>query len=141
MRGAGRFLLAVIVVSSMGTKTEWGVGPIANYIREIKATMDIAKYASLATFSRTSEDINSRIIFPKPTNVTKADKVSMKLCCIYSAGAVHCDLEPNTATLLPLFLVGKGILCNEQTFSQVQRIAAHLYKRQSCTCQSPLLGS
>mmetsp|Transcript_15247 Transcript_15247/g.21214 ORF Transcript_15247/g.21214 Transcript_15247/m.21214 type:complete len:204 (+) Transcript_15247:78-689(+) len=96
MRGAGRFLLAVIVVSSMGTKTEWGVGPIANYIREIKATMDIAKYASLATFSRTSEDINSRIIFPKPTNVTKADKLEKVYFATNKHSRKYKELQPTS---------------------------------------------
>eukprot|EP00472_Partenskyella_glossopodia_P008324 CAMPEP_0197534540 /NCGR_PEP_ID=MMETSP1318-20131121/47510_1 /TAXON_ID=552666 /ORGANISM="Partenskyella glossopodia, Strain RCC365" /LENGTH=158 /DNA_ID=CAMNT_0043091853 /DNA_START=52 /DNA_END=525 /DNA_ORIENTATION=+ len=48
--------------------------------------MDIAKYASLATLARNQKGtINSRIIFPKPTNATAAPKLEK----IYFATNVH----------------------------------------------------
>eukprot|EP00466_Bigelowiella_natans_P019699 jgi/Bigna1/144650/aug1.89_g19358 len=98
MRAAILFLLSLSVISSMGTKTEWGVESIDTYIREIRATMDIAKYATLATFSRTSQDINSRIIFPKPTNITKAEELERVYFATNKHSRKYKELQPSSSS-------------------------------------------
>ncbi|GAB5367275.1 hypothetical protein AAMO2058_001216200 [Amorphochlora amoebiformis] len=47
------------------------------YIPYIKQTMDIAVVATLSTFSidASTPNINTRIVFPKPTNVTQAPEL------------------------------------------------------------------
>eukprot|EP00468_Gymnochlora_sp_CCMP2014_P001208 CAMPEP_0167740706 /NCGR_PEP_ID=MMETSP0110_2-20121227/435_1 /TAXON_ID=629695 /ORGANISM="Gymnochlora sp., Strain CCMP2014" /LENGTH=188 /DNA_ID=CAMNT_0007624647 /DNA_START=60 /DNA_END=623 /DNA_ORIENTATION=+ len=69
----------------------------ATYVSEMRKSMDLAVYASLATKDVQGTHINSRIIFPKPTNVTGSTDLSK----IYFATNIHSrkfkELQPTSS--------------------------------------------
>mmetsp|Transcript_29270 Transcript_29270/g.71372 ORF Transcript_29270/g.71372 Transcript_29270/m.71372 type:complete len:211 (-) Transcript_29270:126-758(-) len=67
-----------------------------NYLAEVKTTMDIARFASLATFSKSSPDINSRVIFPKPTNVTDAPQLEKVYFATNKYSRKFAEISPST---------------------------------------------